>query len=318
MGAETKAFPWMEIGIAGANILQNQIGAKQQYERQKKLMGLQQQNQMALNEQGQQIQLDTWEKTNYPAQMKMIKEAGLNPALLYSKGGPGGTTGGQGGGSAASGQASQAQNMDISSIIQMKAIQASIQAQEAQARKANAEAKVIEEYGGGRSEADIAATQAQKGKTEADTRLAEVNARIAEIEAANTQREIDTRINSTVALTNKLVQENAITAETRSSIVKRTQEEAIGAELENELRVSKTKLTEAEIRAIQTGIVQRWTELSQKGQTINIDQFEAEIKAEYPTAGQVIGGIAKKAYKTLQNIENMFKGGPQPIKDTVK
>lgn len=38
----------------------------------------------------QQKQLEMWEKTGYSAQMKQMKEAGLNPGLLYGMGGGGG------------------------------------------------------------------------------------------------------------------------------------------------------------------------------------------------------------------------------------
>ncbi|AXH73655.1 MAG: DNA pilot protein [Microviridae sp.] len=314
MGAITP----LDIAAQGLDIVGNQITAKQQFERQKKLMGIQQQNQMALNEQGQQIQLDTWKQTNYPAQVEMLKSAGLNPGLLYSKGGTGGTTGSQSGGSAASGTAQQAQPMNIANIIQMKAMEAGIKAQEASARKANAEARVIEEYGGGQAGAGITATEAQAGKSQAEAKLAEVNARIAEIEEANTQSQIDAKVSNTIALTNKLVTDNAISTGQAQSLIKKASEEAIGASLDNELTRSKINLTDTEKQGIITGIVQKWTELSQKGQQISIEKFNAEIKAEYPSMGDVAGSIAKKAYKTLQNIENYLKGETQPIKDKVK
>jgi len=64
------------------------------------------QNQRKLNEQGHGLQMDMWNKTNYGAQLKHMKDAGLNPALMYGMGGGGGaTTGSQGGGSAAKGNA---------------------------------------------------------------------------------------------------------------------------------------------------------------------------------------------------------------------
>jgi hypothetical protein len=59
-----------------------------------------------------------WKKTNYPAQIEMMKEAGLNPALMYGQAGAGGQTGSQGGGSAASGQAPQQyQPMDMQNLM---------------------------------------------------------------------------------------------------------------------------------------------------------------------------------------------------------
>jgi len=81
--------------MEGANIIGNQLTAQQQYDRQRKLMGLQQQHQMALNEQGREIQMKMWEDTNYPAQIAQLKKAGLNPSLIYAKGGVGGSTGSQ-------------------------------------------------------------------------------------------------------------------------------------------------------------------------------------------------------------------------------
>lgn len=107
---------WLDIaGSAGLSTaadtvsgLIGRIGQKKREERQvgyqKDIMGLQLNNQMALNQQGQDIQLDTWKKTSYPAQLAMMKEAGLNPALMYGMGGGGGTTtGSQGGGNASGG-----------------------------------------------------------------------------------------------------------------------------------------------------------------------------------------------------------------------
>jgi len=69
-------------------------------------MEQQYQNQRSLNQQGHDLQMDMWNKTNYGAQLQHMKDAGLNPALMYGMGGGGGaTTGSQGGGSAAKGNA---------------------------------------------------------------------------------------------------------------------------------------------------------------------------------------------------------------------
>lgn len=109
-----------------------QRGRQIRYNKQsEKLMGLQVQNQMKLNQQGSDLQYDMWKKTNYPAQVAMLKEAGLNPALMYGQAGSGGITGSQGGGSASSGNAAPIQPwipMDMGNamktIAEMKLIQA--------------------------------------------------------------------------------------------------------------------------------------------------------------------------------------------------
>jgi hypothetical protein len=116
---------------------------KRQNEQEEKLMGMALGNQKDLNIQGHQLQYEMWKKTNYPGQLKMMKEAGLNPGLMYGQGGGGGTTtGSQSGGSAPQGNSAQEQQVKMQDMLmgmQMKLM-------DAQARKTNAEA--VNEEGG--------------------------------------------------------------------------------------------------------------------------------------------------------------------------
>lgn len=115
---------------AGANMW----GQDRQHRNQQDLMNQQMRNQMGLNQQGSDLQYQQWLRTNYPKQIEMMKKAGLNPALMYAKGGPGGTTGSQTGGSASSGQAASMAPMDVANLSLVKA----------QGDKLRAEAKEIE------------------------------------------------------------------------------------------------------------------------------------------------------------------------------
>jgi len=129
------------IGAGGSAL--GMIGQRQREKRamsnQKELMGIQLQNQQQLNKQGQEMQLDTWKKTNYSAQMQEMKQAGLNPALMYGmSGGGGATTGSQGGGSAQSGSAPTPQPMDIGMMIQAALAAAEIKLKEAQTENVKA------------------------------------------------------------------------------------------------------------------------------------------------------------------------------------
>lgn len=54
-------------------------------------------------------QLQMWKDTNYPAQMEMLKQAGLNPGLIYGMGGGGGATTGQAAGNVTGQQAHEPQ-----------------------------------------------------------------------------------------------------------------------------------------------------------------------------------------------------------------
>ncbi len=117
------------------------------------LMNYQTQNQKALNKQGQKLQMQTWKDTNYPAQMGMLKEAGLNPGPLYGMGGAGGaTSGSQGGGTAQGGHAPAPQQLDINANLAQQA--ANIELTKAQTEKVRVEAENEGEGGYVRAESD--------------------------------------------------------------------------------------------------------------------------------------------------------------------
>lgn len=178
---------------------------------QKELMGLQQQNQeklnaqqmrnqQLLNQQGSDLQMDMWNKTNYEAQIAQMKAAGLNPALMYGmKGGGGTTTGSQSGGSAsggsaAGGNAPAPQQMDLGNIIQAAMMNANLAL-----INANKENK----------EKDTELKDAQKDKTEQDTKTGEFNLKLAEDLRENTiiQKQMELR-NQTVDTQQKEIYAN--------------------------------------------------------------------------------------------------------------
>jgi len=113
---------WWDTGIgAGTSQLIGMIGGHQQerrnYRNNRNLMGLQNEYQRGLNQQGHDLQMDMWNKTNYAAQVGHMKDAGLNPALMYKGAGAGGTTGSQGGGSASMGSSQQGKVMDLQNML---------------------------------------------------------------------------------------------------------------------------------------------------------------------------------------------------------
>jgi len=102
-------------------------------------------NQMILNQQAQDIQQQNWDYTNYENQRKHMENAGLNVGLMYGMSGGGGSTMGSGSGS-------QAPQIDLGKIgsntmgiiLQNKALESQVALNEANANKANADAKAIE------------------------------------------------------------------------------------------------------------------------------------------------------------------------------
>jgi len=130
------------IGTTIAGAAYNEYGNQRQNRQDRTNAMMQYQNQRKLNQQGNRLQMDMWNKTNYGAQVDHMKEAGLNPALMYGSAGQGGTTGSQGGGSATKAQAPKAPVMDMSNML----LDAQIKAMEAKANSDNANAEATRGY----------------------------------------------------------------------------------------------------------------------------------------------------------------------------
>ena len=303
---------WLGAAIGAAGGALGMIGQKKREERQmgyqKDLMGLQYRNQQKLNEQGHELQMKAWRDTNYPAQMAMLKEAGLNPGLLYGMSGGGGvTTGSQGGGSAASGSAPNVPSvgMDIQNMMAAAQIASQIKLTNAQAKKVEEEteniAGVEREEGKTRIGLLIEQTKNEKAKTA----LTGVQTRIAELQESFMPYEFEYNLN-------KLQQEikgetirNNLTIDQYESLVEEAKQNAIGAAMRNTLMEAQEKgilkgieLDSAKIKEIGESITQKWTQLSQKGyelgqkdQQIAIDTFKAEISAEFPSLLQAGGKV---------------------------
>lgn len=315
------------LGIVGnaANGLLGMIGQRAREERalghQKELMDVQFQNQKLLDKYGQDIQLDTWEKTNYPAQIAMMKQAGLSPGLMYGKGSAGGaTTGSQGGGSAASGSAPNPQpwmmDLGIQNAMKTAAEIALIKAQE---RKTNVEADKTAGVDTKEAETRIDKLIAETQNEELKGELIKVQTQITNMSVGKLENEISNIAQST----EQLRLQNKITNEAYISIVKEIEQRAIGVELENELTQSKKLLTDAEKKSVITSIMQKWTELGISKQEADAttknaqtNRYNAKMKLmelqlqdkklnfdiDYPGMGDVAGSVMKKAYSALEEL----------------
>lgn len=279
----------LEAGIGAASGIIGMIGQNQratkQHNRQKELMDIQNKNQKGLNQQGHELQMDMWNKTNYGAQMDHMKKAGLNPGLMYGQSGQGGQTGSQGGGSAASGSA--AAPMDIGNAVQAGLAQAQIANLNADTEKKKAEAN---------TQGSIA-----------DMNIEELNVKAADIaqklQAAATDSERAKLLQEQQEVEKakaKLTGAQTTTEEKKQALMG---EQTKGQTIENANKILEGKLTQAktgktkeETTAIINKVAQDWQKLSQEmiglnRQEIekNIKAYEAKIKAEYPTMWEMIG-----------------------------
>lgn len=208
------------------------------------------------------LSMKKFEDTGYGAQVKQMKDAGLNAGLMYGMGGGTGgqstaTTSSQGGAITRSQDNNTGMGMQMGMQAMMQ--QAQIEALKSQANKSNAEAESIRGGKGTTGEAEIA----NKG---ANTNLTNINAELAQI-----QKEIanNTKTDKTIeiqALARKAVadmEQSEAGADVKGSTIKdeisRIKAEAIGMMLRNKATIAGTNLTEAQTEAIGHQITQGYT-----------------------------------------------------------
>lgn len=131
----------LSTGIGIANGVKGLLGISNQDKNTKKLMKYQAELNAQAAEHTNQLNKDMWDYTNYENQVQHLKNAGLNPALLYGMSGGGGVSaaGGQDAGTSGAG-ASQKEMMGL----QAQQISAQTRLANAEADKAAAEAKKTE------------------------------------------------------------------------------------------------------------------------------------------------------------------------------
>lgn len=150
-------------GIGGINNGAKGIfGISNQDERSKKLMEYQAELNKKAAEHTNQLNKEMWDYTNYENQVKHLKEAGLNPGLLYGMSGGGGVSaaGGQDAGASGVG-ASQKEMLGL----QAQQIAAQTNLANAEAEKARADAK---KTSGADTELTNALTELNKAKKETE------------------------------------------------------------------------------------------------------------------------------------------------------
>lgn len=299
--------------------VRNQMGLMEaQMHNQNQLNVNQYQRQKSLNEQGHKLQKEMWEYTNYPNQVKMMQEAGLNPALLYGQGGGGGTTvGSQSGGAAAGGSASGGQApmpMDIGSIIQ--ATMAAAQIGKIKAETENIETDTNKKAG---VDTDLAKAQIQSVTQGIENQKAQESLLKAEkiakdlsnmIQGKSAEDQLDI-----IKWTGKKIESEAQQAANETYISSKTMEDkislikgqAIGQILQNELTKMNISKTDEETKAIGIKLAQEWQKLSQGQQQVDVSRFKEEIKANYPSlldvGGRAIDGL-------VNGISAIFGGTP--------
>lgn len=245
------------IGI-GAGIAGNLAGNAMGMSNQSDLMAKQYNNQKLLNIQQQKLNLDTWEKTNFKAQVDQMKKAGLNVGMMYGmSGGSGGTLGSGSSGTASGGNAP---HMDLGSIVtEARLAESTMKLQEAQARKLNADAGIVE------MDAD---TKKNYGKAadmyEADNRgrqaLAVGSIQFGDIKDEGKPIDRENRAQRNLINENKIKDaETRIKLETEETVKSQMRQDLMNSELDAVLKDAGIDLTREQEKKIWHDIWQGWT-----------------------------------------------------------
>lgn len=252
----------------------------------------QESTQQALNQEAEQMQevelqqseneqYDLWQKTNYPQQVQELNEAGLNPALLYAKGGPGGTTG-------TSGFTSAAQ-APSTSIGQTAAIAAGSQETAADIKLKNAQAANIDAQTPQEADlmqAQIANLTKDVENTQAKTNLIKVQTVLESIDAnikGDTQDDQIASIRASSGIAQQqfqiIARNNSMDATLLNTKIDQANAVLVGTYLTNQLTQSNLQVNSAQIAQIANAIVQSRNTTAINRQNANTAQQNADTNA---------------------------------------
>lgn len=272
------------IAMQGAN-------DKRQLRQQEKLQRLQIEGNKEMLEAQRLKELQMWHDTSYPAQMKMIKEAGLNPALLYGMGGGGGTTVGGGSGGVSGGQAPIGGG-EIGSMMGI-GLQTKAQIELLKAQKENIEADTANKT------QDTGLKGAQTANVTVDSSNKWIENQIKELQLkleGKTWKDKATIVNQemeqAVRQTSIKDRENEMGQELYEETMDNIRAQYAGTLLQNAETESRTALNKQQADGIVQGIMQKWKELNQTGSK-NEWEHHDRLKAieEYTANALKVAGI---------------------------
>lgn len=224
------------------------------------------------NQQNINAQLDLWTKTNYPAQVEQLEKAGLNPALLYKSGGPGGTTAmaaGHVAPTAAGGQVDILRGMEVG--------------------------------------AQLSLLKAQKENIEADTakKLAEAP-NIAQNEKLQWQLTWEKTMENTLKEISMAVKPDGTDAEQQihdSAAVKSMLAGLMQNGIENKLKESSINVNDETVKKLSNDITQKVAEIAILSRSVSVEEQQVQINkklAEFNTDWKNI--IGKEAIETISGL----------------
>lgn len=291
---------WEELGMQTASNVANGvlglalggINDRRQIKQQEKLQNLQIAGSKQLTDYNFQKQMEMWKNTNYPAQMAMLKQAGLNPALIYDHGGGQASTsvstGNVSGGNAPVG-GGEAQAM-MAMGLQRQMMQAQVELTKAQTQKTVAETSAVEPG---------------IQKTQQETLNLKTQNAIAEIEKAFQSDTLQNRESMINIGLSKLIEETKILENDRqiSDATKLNHIKQVAATLSNTLNDALLKNKQANKTDKELELIK--AEVDQINQQIQLNKPDEQMAAD--GANPRAGTLMKWLYMLLKPFEKINK-----------
>lgn len=300
------------MGVIGAaSALQS--GSNQSYnEEQAQLRQAQINKEQAKYSQG--LAMEYWDYTNWENQVDHLKKAGLNPALMYAKGGAGGQTGGgqaQGVGLSPSNQeAVKAQQIGMA--LQLAQLKSQIEVNESVAKKNTAEAEKTAgvdteaaKMGIKLSEAQVLSERERKNVLYWEAEVAQSESVLKEA-LANTEQFNLQKVQWDIRIVEKgyeelservamLKRENKIGDATAEMQIEQYKANLVDIWAGAMLKMAQTETQKEEVKAIDERLKQKDYELDQKDTEIIQKWVDLGIKG-VSEVGELLTGIKKLSY----------------------
>lgn len=257
------------IGLAGSI-----LGRKQQNDDQREMMELQAKLNQQQAQYNQKLAKDMWNYTSFPNQVKKMKDAGLNPALIYGTGGQGGST--SGAGQASGVGLSDAKGMQTGIAIQGMGLElanlaSQVELNKSQAEKNRAEAEKtagidtqVQQTTMENLIAQTANEKVKKGLIYADTRFKDALEEVTRAKVDEVGWNIKNLMKS-LELADRNIQatdlDNELKERTMESNVKQAEETLKNTMADTLVKFSQGKLNKVQTEAIAEQVKQGWSSI---------------------------------------------------------
>lgn len=289
-GIATNAANSLTGGIIGAGmgLMLEGHNDRRQLEQQQKLMDMQIAANKDMANFNYQNQMKMWKETNFGPQVEELKKAGLNPALLYAKGGtPGQTTSAQAQG-VNTGEAPKGGGESMGLMLQNMQMQLmDAQRKNIQADTANKEADTANKPKVGQNiEASTASltqginnAKAQEALTKTENKIKEIELEILDATQGYQSDFIAWNARKMEQDARQALRENKIGEATQNDKIATIHGQMIGIYLANELIHANTGLAKAHttLAGAQTTLAQAHTEESKSNVKVNEQQIKNMI-----------------------------------------